>query len=278
MQRVCFKLALAAAFGLPAACGYLGGCIRPDAKVRPILLNTEGVKAEIDYADLAVVLKEAVRKDGLVYPKYLRRQAKRLEAQLARLAVTGPTATPRLLARPEDRLAYWYNARAAWALSLALRSGCPKKLPAGRLEARQFPLDGRTMSLGEIDAAVDREGGWRALVAAPGIRPQRGRMPRLPFAAKDIRERIDERLNGFIDDKERLVIDIKGKRVLVPAVLWRLRSRLIALHHKRYATTGANLKTALLAHVKGSAHRRLQDALGYRCTEADPSDNLAIVP
>ena len=79
-----------------------------------------------------------------------------------------------------------------------------------------------------------------------------------------------------MDDEQRFVIDIERKRILVPPVLWQYRSRLIEAHHKTYATRGANLTTVLLPFVEGSAHRRLQDAIGYRCVKAGSSLLVAL--
>lgn len=260
-------------FGFIAAMAFLAAGCAPKA----VVLRTEGVEPAADYGDLAAVLAEAVDKDGLLDPEALAGCRERLDEQLRRLAVTGPTATPRLLPEAEDRLAYWYNARAAWAMKLALLEKCPATLPWRRLCGRRFALDGRSLTLAGIDAAIEAESGWLAVVAAPGVRLDRAPLPAEPFAAAGIRRRIAGRFNELLDDPRRFVIDIKRKKVLVPLVLWRFRKRLIEQHNRIYRTRGAGLTAALLPYVAGSAHRRLQDAVGYRCRPSGRLDLLALI-
>jgi len=256
------KLALVAALG-----GFFSGCVRPAA---PIALGATGVRAAADYSDLAFVLDKVVTSDGLIIPAALKEHAGRLETQLERLAVTGPNATPQLFRSPEDRIAYWCNARAAWAMKLALVRDCPKRLRREQFIDRDFSLDGRMMNLRSIDETLKTFDDWRVLVASPGVTLSRCRLPATPFSGRDVRRRIAKRINAFIDDERRFVIDIRRKRILIPPVLWQYRDRLIQAHHRKYATRGANLATALLPYLSGSAHRRLQDAIGYRIVPARP--------
>jgi len=249
-----------------------GGC---NKQYPPVVLETSGVAPGLGTAELAYVLTEAVATDGRVKVGALKRSAGRLDAQLKRLAVTGPTATPKLLPTAEHRLAYWYNARAAWAMKLLLLRDCPEELSDAALLRRRFPLDGRTMTLEDIDAILAAEANLRAVVAAPGVTFQRARLPSRPLAPDDVRRRIAERFAEFIDDKERFVVDVPGRRVRVPPVLWQFHQRLIRHHQATYGTEGATLTTALLAYVTGSPHRRLQDAIGYPCVAGRPDRRTA---
>jgi len=273
MARMLFKLALAAA-GAAAACPP--GCGTPPG---PIVLDPVALTRRVSYGRLGQVLKAVVDDDGFVDPDILGMQphTARLNEQLYRMSVLGPTAAPELFASPEDRLAYWYNARAAWAMKLALLRGCPRLLGRAYLCERKFPVDGRRMTLAEIDALLSAGAGWRALVAAPGVLRCRAAMPRRPFGPGDIRERIERRFNDFIDDNARFVIDGRRRRILVPPVLWRLRAELIRRHEETYGAAGATLITSLLPLTTGSAHRRLQDAVGYRCVAARTEGRLALV-
>jgi hypothetical protein len=232
----------------------------------------------VDYGDLAAVLNEAVRSGGRVEPVALKRVADRLDAQVKRLAVTGPKTTPQLLPAEGDRLAYWYNARAAWTLALALRNDCPSKLPVAALEVCPFPLDGRQMTLRDIDTLLADNDDWRAVVAAPGIREDRARLPTRPFSAEDVRARIGRRLSEFLDDGSRFEIDQEQRVLRVPPVLWPMRHRVIAAHRRKYGTTRATFITALLEHVTGSAHRRLQDVIGLPCVPATSTDRVVFPP
>jgi len=248
------------------------GCASQPA---PVTLDLQGVSPAADYADLSAVLAKAIDGRGRILPKPLRKAAGRLDAQLAMLAVTGPTATPELLADDDHRLAYWYNARAAWSLKLAMLDDFAESVTEPQLMLRRFPLDGRTMTIEQIDRAILDGFGWQALTAAPSACIYGAPMPRSAFEPNDVRRQIAERFNDFIGDSRRFVIDVEHKRVLVPPVLWRFRDELIESHNRRYGTKGASLITALLPYTSGSAHRRLQDAVGYSAVQAGDKSTLA---
>lgn len=249
-----------------AAAMFFAGCGQPAPG--PVVLDAGDAKPSVDYSDLADVLKKAVTDNGLLADEALKEASARLDAQLRRMIVTGPTVTPGLLPARADRTAYWHNARVAWAMKLALLCDCPESAKSSELRKRAFPIDARMMTLDEIDAELEAEGGWRSVVAGGGLCLQRARLPAVPFAVDDAERRIGERISEFVDDRSRFVIDVQGRRILVPPVLWRYRRELIAAYHKRYETQGATFTTALLPHVSGSALRRLQDAIGYRAVSA----------
>ncbi len=247
------------------AAGCLAGC----GADKPVELDTAGVTPAVDYAPLAKVMKNAVDEDGFVDADSLKESSKDLRRQLKLLAVTGPDASGNLLAHRSERLAYWYNARAAWALELARLAGTPEKISAGALENRKFPLNGRMMTLSEIDELLIERFGWSAAAAAPGILTTRAAIPQKPVEASPNTHRlIERRLNAFIDDEKRFVIDVRHRRVMVPEIIWRFGRRLVRRYNRLYGTQGANLLTALLPHTSGSPHRRLQDAVGYSARAA----------
>jgi len=261
-------------FGLCLCAALLSvGCGGRD---EPVVLDLAGVAPKVDYSELDEVLGAVVRKDGLLDAEAFGEVAGRLEVLLKRLAVTGPTATPALFPTDDEALAYWYNARAAWAIKLASLYGFPKRLDRRRLYDRAFTLDGRSMTLADIDEAILTLGGWKAVVAAPGIMLDSAVLPRSGFRAEQIRRRIDRRFNEFIDDPRRFVIDIEAQKLRVPSVLYRFAPQLIDQYNKTYGTRGATLTTALLPHVTGSAARRLQDAMGYRCVKNTQTGRLAV--
>ena len=259
-----FKLGLAVMVLSGLSCGPAGG---------PIVLQPVAVQRTVDYGNLAQVLQKAVNSDGRLLPEATARQADKLDRQLCRLAVLGPTSTPELFPEPEDAIAYWYNARAAWAMKLAILNDFPEKL-SPRQQARMFPLDSRRMTIAGIDAKLAADEDWRTEVVAPGICLSCARLPACPFSGQDIRRRIAERFNRFVDDSERFVIDIRHRRILLPPALWKRRLELVAKHNAAYGTTGAKLPTVLLPYVSGSAHRRLQDAIGYKVAPAGTNFKL----
>jgi hypothetical protein len=269
-----------ARFGCKCRCLLAGvflsvGC----ADTSAVFLDTKGVRPAVNYDRLTTVLDEVVTSKGLLNSDFLKEPtySAALDAQLKLLAVTGPTATPRLFQTAEQRLAYWYNARAAWAMKLAMLAGFPETIPPGSLRKRTFPLDGRRMTLDDVDAILDGYDDWRVAVCAPGVCCQRAPLPRSAFAEGDIRNRIAERLNAFVDDEKRFVIDVERRNIRVPPVLCRYRQRLIADYHRAYGTQGATFVTALSRHLSGSARRRLRDAIGYRCVPARRKTILALL-
>ncbi len=235
----------------------------------PVTLDATYPPRPLRYEPLAELLSLAVRKNGLANAEMLEKHADVLDAQLRRLAVAGPTATPELLPDPNSRLAYWYNARAAWAMKLLLVERCEKRVHADSLRRRRFPLDARQISLAQLDAILAGEDDFRVAVAAPGVTTHDARLPAEPFDANTIADAVAERFAEFIDDPMRLVIDVRHKEIAVPRRLWQFRERLIEQYERAYGTEGATLVTALLPHLDGSPHRRLQRAIGYRAVLAD---------
>jgi len=290
-----------------AAAISLVGCRprKPAGEFQPIKLDTTNVVGKVDYSGLAAVLKAGVGPGGKLLPRKLKANAKMLEGQLMLMTVAGPKTRADLFDSEHSKLNYWYNARAAWSLRLMLT------FSRERLEAesetseaaedttgeavrwqiaddgvsiaefrnRSFPVDGRSMTLALMDSLIIDQFGFKAVVGAPGVSPARAVIPGGPFDAKDAAKLIDERFNEFIDNESRFVVDAASKRILVPPVLWQFRERLIADHRQKYRVTGASLTTALLPHVRLSPHRRLQDAVGYKCVEApQPKAPLIVKP
>ncbi|MBS3734592.1 MAG: hypothetical protein KGY99_06660 [Phycisphaerae bacterium] len=263
----------------------------PPAPIEPA---TAGVTPSRDTRDLSAALSAALsdrnrdRAHGLIDPYAARIRAREpLDRQLARFAVTGPRATPSLYPDEPSRLAYWANARAGWALKLALAADMPDALPPAALERRGFRLDGRMMTLEAIDAELAAFG-WLAVAAAPGVRLQRARLPEAPFTPDDVRRRLAERLDVFIADERRIVADPVARRLSFPPVLWACREDLLSACRQADGTDDGDAPggsggaprttfiTALLRHTRRRGHYRLQDMLGYTPTAAEPSRTLAV--
>ena len=231
----------------------------------PVKLNTTGVDPNVDYTALGAILAEGVTDDGLLVPAWLDNREAELDRQLRLLAVTGPTATPERFPDADSRLAYWYNARAAWSVKLAMLGEYASENWTLRQRRRLFQLDGREMSLQEIDSILEDASDWRILAAAPCATLNRAPLPRKAFLAQDIQDRIPARIDAFLDSPQRFVIDIENQTVRVPPVLWLLRERIIDEYCRRTGCgrDDVTLTTALLHHAGPSATRRLQDAVGY---------------
>ena len=252
----------------------LAGCAA--APVQPVRLDTSGVRPDVNFADLAFILENATDEKGFLDYEALKKHAGRLDAQLKALAVSGPTASPGLYPTPEARLAYWYNARAAWAIKLAFDANCPRGgLARACLEERPFPLDGRRMTLDTIDAVLAGEADWRIPAAAPCVRLHRPRLPRQPFEGNTVLCESHRRFEEFLADRSRFIIDVGSRTILFPPALWALRGRLIGDYDREYRTQGATLNTALLRFVSGLAEFRLQNAIGYAEAPEPPGGPLA---
>lgn len=264
MNSAASKFALLSVLALAGALAC--GC--GESPCPPIVLDTTGVALAVNYEPLAEVLADCVLRNGLADRERLPRYADALDRQLAILAVTGPTATPSLFPTRDDALAYWYNACAAWSMKLLLASKCPRLIGAKALRERQFPLDGRTMTLREIGRTLATEEDFRIAAAAPGVTTCCARLPRAPIEPDGFSETVELRFEEFLDDHLRVYIDVPRRRVLIPPVLWQFRDRLIGEYDRKYRTQGATLVTALLARTTGPAHRRLQEALGYHEVQA----------
>lgn len=246
------------------------GCTGPIGSPIRVHLDIAGATASTDTAELSAVLGRCLTNDGGIIPSALKTQRDKLHAQLKRYAVTGPTASPALFTDADAVIAFWYNARTAWALKLAMETAFPQEICPEQLRDISFPLDGRSMTLGQIDSILGQYS-WQAEVAAPGACFDRARLPKRPFTAGDVRVRIGKRLNSLINDPRRFVVDVQHRRVLMVPVLWRHRQAIIAQYESGYGTTGANFLTALIPHVSGAAQRRIQDAVGY---EAVPTPEI----
>jgi hypothetical protein len=249
------------------------GCSQPPG---PVELDLKGVRPAADYSNLAAVLHPAVDRQGQVLPDALERCADRLDAQLKLLAVTGPTATPAMYPNPDDRLAYWYNASAAWSMKLALLAKFPEKMDPRELHDRPFPLDGRKMTIHEIQQILLKDEDFRVALLAPGVSVQDGPLPATPLAGADVRGRIAETFNRYVANPKRLVIEADGRRILFPPGLWRVRDELIRRYDARYGAPQAALSTALMPYLRSAALRRLQDAVGYREEPAHETGLLAL--
>ncbi len=253
----------------------LAGC----AGGKPVVvsLDVTGVQPGVRVDDLGKTLRRAVEENGFIDADKFQDVATTLRKQLRLLAVTGPTVTPALYPTPNDRLAYWYNARTAWSMELAMRLHREKTDDAARLANLAFPLDGRTMRLAQIDAVIEALGGYVAVIAAPCANLHRAALPQTPFSAPGIRQAVQDRFIAFVDDPRRFFVDIEKQTIHFPSILWRYRDEIFAANRREFGTPQATLTSALLPRMHGSALRRLQNAIGYRCVEDTRPGALSVM-
>jgi len=237
-------------------------------------LTTDGT------ADLSAVFTEAVDKRGRLVPDALARVRSRLDGQLLKMSRYGPTTTPNLFSTDSARLAWWYNARAAWSMKLADLAGCPRRNCPTAARARTFPLDGREMSLEKIDSILlgeaRRSGDFRIAACAPGAWVDYAPLPQKPFTEEDFSDRLSVSFNLFALDDQRFVIDVERRQVRIPPMLWSCRDMVISWYLRRYGPCEVSLTTALRSHLDRLAQRRLDNALGYAAVRQAARTGLVI--
>ncbi|MDY7010177.1 MAG: hypothetical protein SVV80_05420 [Planctomycetota bacterium] len=231
-------------------------------------------------ADLSAIFAEAVDERGRLIPDALARVRDRLDEQLLKMSRCGPTATPDLFVTDEARLAWWYNARAAWSMKLADLAGCPRRRCSTAARARTFPLDGREMSLEKIDSILlyeaRRSGDFRIAACAPGAWVDYAPLPKKPFTEKGFLDRLSVSFNRLVLDDQRFVIDVERRQVRIPPMLWSCRDMVISWYRRRYGPCQVSLTTALRSHLDHLAQRRLDNALGYSAVRQAARTELVI--
>ena len=245
---------------------------RVSPPVENVTIEHGNVKPDIDFQHLSRVLDTAVS-DGLVDMKAYRvyEIADILHKQLCVLSISGPESSPELFGKKEDHLAYWLNARTAWTFRFMVMASESKDQGRDVTQPGNFPVDGRRMTLDAIDSEILKLGGYRFLVAAPGLPPDRAPLPGNIFTPDGVVAECIKSLNRFIDDDDRIVINVVNRSILFPPVIWQYRDELAQAYRETFGCKNSvNLSTSLLPLTSGSAKRRLQDAVGFTCHMKKP--------
>jgi len=265
---------MAVVWGCAAALGVVAIGCAPAGPACGLIVVAEAPDDEAaDFEDLAVVLAAAVDDRGRFDPTALVTQLPRLNRQLGRLARPWPAEARE--AGSDVRLAWLYNARAAWSLRIVAqqrdlvgpgqdRYALPETISRRRLLDTPFTLDGRIGSLRRIDDELAAMADFRIAAAAPGATDLAGRLPRRPFEPATIGSAVAERFSEYVCDDRRVIIDHAARRVRVAPALHRARPDAIARYHERFGTTGAMFTTALGPYLNDRARRRMSSATGYR--------------
>lgn len=256
--------------GLPGKVGFillcallLVGCVGNSGPVR---LDPACRRTSNAVPDLSAVFAEAIDERGRLIPAGLARVRRRLDEQLLKMELYGPITSPESFPTDASRWAWWYNARAAWSMKLADLAGCSRQVsPAAR--ARTFILNGRKMSLGEIDsillAEARRSGDFRLAACAPGAWVNYAPMPQKPFAEEGFKQQLGQAINRLVLDERRFVVDVESRQVRIPPLLWACRDMVVSWYHRQYGPCDVSVTTALGVHLNSAARRRLEGVLGY---------------
>lgn len=257
MKRLCLAMA--------SLVVSLAGC---PAQSPPAMVQLPQTQPSADLSELALALSHLARADGNVELSAMPEARPHLEAQLARLAVTGPHSTPELYPTDQARWAYWFNARLAWSLMLAQLEGWPESPPIEMMMQRPFRLDAQVTTLAQLDALLEAQaraaGEFRLLAAAPGACLEDAPLPRQPFRAEGFDQALAVQFERVLADRRRVVIDIDLHQVRLPSHLWQVRDLLERRYQRQYGPSlGANILTQLLSLADPAGRRRLQSAIGY---------------
>ena len=179
-------------------------------------------------------------------------------------AKTGPTASPKLFATKDAKLAFWYNARQLWSMIAAMELYRNGYNDASKIGEFQFPLDGRTMTLPKIDHAIRKIAPTRYVAAAPSASMQRAGMSRTPLTAKNIHTFQRANIDALARNHDRFKIDVESETIFYPPILWKHRKALIQKYLQLYGgPSDTALLTILLPHLDTRSSYRLQHAVGY---------------
>ena len=141
-----------------------------------------------------------------------------LDTYVAWLAAAGPDTRPELFPAPEHVLAYYADAYNALAMYNVIHSGVLPKNKVRFFWARRLTLDGREISLYDLENDVIRPLGEARMHFALNCMV-RGcpRLPREPFSAGDLDAVLDAAAREFFADPKH--VRVEEERVLFSSIL-----------------------------------------------------------
>jgi hypothetical protein len=166
------------------------------------------------------VLAERVDDAGRIDFEGLRREPADLGSFVRWLCDAGPASDPESFPDREARIAYWIDAYNALAMWNVLHAGV---LPEDKIRFfgfRDLCVDGRRLSLYELENDVIRPlGEPRVHFALNCMVRDCPRLPREPFAAGDLDLRLDAAAREFLSDPRRARVE-DGEVLLSPILGW----------------------------------------------------------
>jgi hypothetical protein len=225
--------------------------------------------AALDTTDFALVLRRAVRPDGVDYAAVAADLAP-LDRFLGRLAAVGPTRTPERFLRREDRLAYWinaFNAAILRAVAAELRPGrLPSRLWLSPELAGAFVIDGVRRVPADLRRETLREAGddWRVRLALCGGRRGDPPLADRPFVPDLLDIQLARQAQAALAAPQIVDIDHARQRLRLGRDLFDLRYRLVADYEARTGAADAAVLNALLDLSPAARRFELNTAIGYR--------------
>ena len=276
------------------AAGFLAGCeesqhisLLPNTAPKPVVLPEPQKKpTEISYQPLHQVLNRAINSSGYIMAYHYTFIEKNLISQLQILAAIGPATCPDQFKTDNDKLAYWYNARAAWVLKLSMMHHKKLFLSKNKTDYSETirlmgittcPIDGKRMTLGDIDHEIKKIGGFMAEIAAPGGTLDRAPMPQSPFQPTDFPGCLKDQFNSFVNSTSRFVCNYDKRTWYIPRVVWKYKKELSDIYQTNYPTPQVMFASVLSSWASGAAKYRLQNNVGYRSEQNPKKITLAII-
>ncbi|MBL4849252.1 MAG: DUF547 domain-containing protein [Planctomycetes bacterium] len=182
----------------------LGGCtttLRSPLQLDPA--HVAGL-TRFDAAPWALVLAKHVNSEGRVdYPSLLAERAP-LDRFVALIETVGPRSRPELFPSRDARLAYYLNAYNAFVVFNVLERWPLTSVYDDALDffvLTKFPLDGRELSLKELEDEVVRPfGDPRVHFALNCASVGCPRLPQQPFAAEELQAQLTQETARFLGD------------------------------------------------------------------------------
>jgi Protein of unknown function, DUF547 len=171
------------------------------------------------------VLRQFVDDSGRVDLEGLRAQPQALERYVTWVANNGPRLTPARFKTPERRLAFYVNAYNALAMYGVLRTGREPEQRLRFFRATRFPVDGREVSLEELEQDLIRPlGDERAHFALNAMTVGGPRLRREPYRAEALDDQLERAAVEFLNDPRNARYDAEHDEARLSWILGTYRS------------------------------------------------------
>ena len=201
---------------LVLAAGLLASC--KVAVPAPEVPGAEGLSNEAATETWGRVLEARVDSSGRIDFEGLRADPADLNTYVAWVAVVGPESRPERFRGSAAQVAYYSDAYNALAMYNVLHAGVLPESKARFFWIRELAIDGRRLSLYDLENDVIRPlGDERAHFALNCMVRGCPRLPREPFATGDLDAVLEAAAREFFDDPRHVRVD--GGEVFLSRIL-----------------------------------------------------------
>lgn len=223
----------------------------------------------VDYKIYDQILKECVNKDGLVNYRKLKAKKERLKSFLEGLKCIGPSTTPQLFTKKEEKIAFWINVYNAASLLRACELyPCKTVRPlfGDFEETTKVSVDAKVLSLKQIkNIIIDISNeDKRLLLALKRPAFSSGRFPNYAFDPERLDSMINKLIKDAIDDPYLLRIDHTKKELQLGEDLWQTKEYIIRQYKELFDIEPPSFIDALSLYAEPIQRIRLNTAIGYK--------------